>query len=64
MYKDFKDLQTVNKYEEFYQRLGDVGKQMSSNDLCFLKVCHFIPELRLLTFSISIRSDLMKNQVQ
>lgn len=23
MYKVFKDLQTVNKYEEFYRRLGD-----------------------------------------
>ena len=23
MYKDFKDSQTVKKYEEFYQRLGD-----------------------------------------
>ena len=38
MYKDFKDLQTVKKYEEFYQRLGDGREAKSSNDPCFLKV--------------------------
>lgn len=38
MYKDFKDLQTVKKYEKFYQRLGD-GREAKLMQQPLCEVC-------------------------